>query len=204
MRSTFLIIFAISLTSIVQGQDIRVGVKGGYNIVSVHRVAQVNNLRQPETLSSRDSYHVGLTSNIQLNDAFGLYFEPAYVRKGVIRGGDQLEWLSYLETPILVSVNPWKHLFIETGPSAGFLLNASQEDAFGVRNKLVTNKRELSLIFGMSWDVHERFNVGSRFVRSVTPVSEIQFTNESGFVTDEFEEYNQYVEFFARIYILNK
>ena len=200
-----LILPVILLTSsLLQAQDIKVGLKGGYDIVSIHRIAQVNMLRSVQPLEARNGYHAGFTVNVGLNNGFGFHFEPSFIRKGVIRGDEQKETMSYLEVPILFSVNPWKKLWIEAGPAAGFLLDANIELNGVVSPKPVTNEREISLVIGASWDVHDRINVGGRFARSLTTVWEIQFTNESGFITDEFEEYNQYLEFFLRVYLLDK
>ena len=200
-RLTFVLLFLLSAL-LVTAQEIKVGLKGGYNQVSVHRVAQVNILRTLEPLRPRNSYHFGLTTSIGLSDAFGVQFEPSFLRKGVVRGGDEKESLSYFEVPILLTVNLWKNLNVEFGPSAGFLLNAKVEEAGEKRVKMVTNNREFSLLIGSSWDLNDRINLGARYARSLTTVSELQFTNESGFITDEFEEYNQYVELFIRLYLL--
>ncbi|MEM9329112.1 MAG: outer membrane beta-barrel protein, partial [Bacteroidota bacterium] len=158
MRRHLLLLAAFLLMAQVHAQDIKVGLKGGYNRVSIHRVAQVNTLRPLEPLTPRHGYHVGLTTHIGLSEFFGIHVEPTFIRKGVLRGTMQEESLSYLEIPLLLSVNPWKQLKIEAGPAAGFLLAANIENGSDVRPKPVTNRREVSRIVGASWDFDDRLN----------------------------------------------
>jgi len=202
MHRLTLVLAMLLCGTFASAQDIKVGLKGGYNYVSVHRVAQVNILRTLEPLQPRNSFHFGLTTRFGLSDGVGVQFEPSFVEKGVIRGGDKKESLSYFEMPVLLTVNLWKNLHVEFGPAAGFLLNANVKEGTETSIKMVTNNREFSLLIGSSWDLNTRLNVGGRYSRSLTTVSELQFTNESGFITDEFEEYNQYFELFVRLYLL--
>lgn len=111
-------------------------------------------------------------------------FEILYVQKGSKGVGDSLPYpystssyggyylmsLQYLEVPLLLSYH-YKKFQVETGPSIGFLIGASETTLYKTENTLSTFSRlELAYSIGANYPLGKNFYLNLRFSNSVLPI----------------------------------
>lgn len=147
MKKLILIaIMLFSITTVLQAQSIRFGVKGGANF------ANQNGDTPPEFESKESitSYHAGLLAEVKLFDSFAIQPELLYSTQGATYKNAVEEFkneLGYLSIPVLAKFYLSKSLSLELGPQASFLLsdrkNVNLEDPetfeFGVVGGLGLN-----------------------------------------------------------------
>lgn len=145
-KSILIAIILFSITTVLQAQSIRFGIKAGANF------ANQNGDTPPafESKESITSYHAGLVSEIKLFDSFAIQPELLYSTQGATYKNAVDEFkneLGYLSIPVLAKFYLSKSLSLELGPQASFLLsereNVNFEDSktfeFGVVGGLGLN-----------------------------------------------------------------
>jgi hypothetical protein len=115
-------IMLLSITTVVQAQSIRFGIKGGVNFAN-------QNGDTPPAFDSKESitsYHAGLVSEIKLFENFAIQPELLYSTQGASYKNVDEEFkkeLGYLSIPVLAKFYLSKSLSLELGPQASFLMN---------------------------------------------------------------------------------
>lgn len=145
-KSILIAIVLFSITTAVQAQSIRFGIKAGANF------ANQNGDTPPafESKESITSYHAGLLAEVKLFDSFAIQPELLYSTQGATYKNAVEEFnneLGYLSIPVLAKFYLSKSLSLELGPQASFLLserkNVNLEDPetfeFGVAGGLGLN-----------------------------------------------------------------
>ncbi len=115
-------IMLFSITTVVQAQSIRFGIKGGANF------ANQNGDTPPafESKESITSYHAGLVAEVKLFDGFAIQPELLYSTQGATYKNAVEEFkneLGYLSIPVVAKIGLSKSLNLELGPQASFLLS---------------------------------------------------------------------------------
>lgn len=123
MKKTILAaIMLFSITTVIQAQSIRFGIKAGANF------ANQNGDTPPafESKESITSYHAGLVAEVKLFDGFAIQPELLYSTQGATYKNAVEEFkneLGYLYIPVVAKIGLSKSLSLELGPQASFLLS---------------------------------------------------------------------------------
>ena len=158
-------IMLLSVTTVLQAQSIRFGVKGGANF------ANQNGDTPPEFESKESitSYHVGLVSEIKLVDRFAIQPELLYSTQGASYKNIDEEFkneLGYLSIPVLAKIYLSESLSLELGPQASFLLSDRKNVDFGDAKTF-----EFGVVGGLGLNITKNLFVQARYGLGLTEAS---------------------------------
>lgn len=158
-------IMLLSVTTVLQAQSIRFGIKGGANF------ANQNGDTPPEFESKESitSYHVGLVSEIKLVDRFAIQPELLYSTQGASYKNIDEEFkneLGYLSIPVLAKIYLSESLSLELGPQASFLLSDRKNVDFGDAKTF-----EFGVVGGLGLNITKNLFVQARYGLGLTEAS---------------------------------
>jgi hypothetical protein len=123
--------------------------------------------------------------NLKLTEQNSFQFEINYITKGSMQKPDSANMgyyklkLNYLEVPFIfrhrmefvMNKKPRKHLETEFGASIGRMIKFDEiidnySQTFGPNN---VHKTDISILFGLNYDINEHFYFGVRYANSVIP-----------------------------------
>ena len=160
-------IMLLSVTTVLQAQSIRFGVKGGVNFAN-----QTGDAGFEGTEFSRDgitSYHAGLVSEIKLVDRFAIQPELLYSTQGATYKNAVEEFkneLGYLSIPVLAKIYLSESLSLELGPQASFLLNDRKNVDFGDAKTF-----EFGVVGGLGLNITKNLFIQARYGLGLTEAS---------------------------------
>ncbi|GGA76468.1 hypothetical protein GCM10008015_16350 [Flavobacterium palustre] len=166
MKKLILIaIMLFSITTVLQAQSIRFGVKAGANF------ANQNGDTPPEFESKESitSYHAGLLAEVKLFDSFAIQPELLYSTQGATYKDAVEEFkneLGYLSIPVLAKFYLSKSLSLELGPQASFLL--SEKNDFDVED---AETFEFGVVGGLGLNITKNLFVQARYGLGLTEAS---------------------------------
>jgi hypothetical protein len=154
------------------------GLKGGLNISNFIGDIQDNSIRT--------SVHLGIFSEIIINDKFSIQPEILYSGQGYSGSatpGFSRSKYDYLNLPVLAKIYVADKISIEAGPQIGFLLSAkertSNDNATIPKQKTV----DLGLNLGLAYDLKNgmffqtRYNLGLSNINSSDNANAVKYTN---------------------------
>ena len=166
MKKLILIaIMLFSITTVLQAQSIRFGIKAGANF------ANQNGDTPPEFESKESitSYHAGLLAEVKLFDSFAIQPELLYSTQGATYKDAVEEFkneLGYLSIPVLAKFYLSKSLSLELGPQASFLL--SEKNDFDVED---AETFEFGVVGGLGLNITKNLFVQARYGLGLTEAS---------------------------------
>lgn len=157
-------IMLLSITTVVQAQSVRFGIKGGANFSNQNRddVPDVNK-------EGITSYHAGLVSEIKLFDSFAIQPELLYSTQGATYKNAVSEFkneLGYLSIPVLAKFYLSKSLSLELGPQASFLLNERKNVDFNDAKTF-----EFAAVGGLGLNITKNLFIQARYGLGLTEAS---------------------------------
>lgn len=159
------LIAGIALWGTAQAQtEFRFGPKVGLNVTNLTHSDGDNKV----------SINVGAFAEMRVNDLLGIQGELLYSRQGwrdkVDIDGDNVNVkyrVNYLNIPIMARLYVMEHLSVDLGPQLGIALNARaryKDSGTTVKNKMRNlNTIECSFLFGVSYDLFDRFLLSARY-----------------------------------------
>lgn len=164
-KSILVAIMLFSITTVLQAQSIRFGIKGGANF------ANQNGDAPPafENKESITSYHAGLVAEIKLFDSFAIQPELLYSTQGASYknvGEEFKNELGYLSIPVLAKIYLGKSLSLELGPQASFLLNERKNVDFGDSKTF-----EFGVVGGLGLNITKNLFIQARYGLGLTEAS---------------------------------
>lgn len=183
MKKIIMIILIISY-SITNAQKskkdegILFGLKGGLNISNFNGDIKDN--------SNRTSVHIGVFSEIMINDRFSIQPEILYSGQGYSGSnepGFSRSKYDYINMPILAKIYVAERISVEAGPQIGFLLSAKKKTELD--NVTIPNQKTLDfgLNIGLAYDLKNRiffqtrYNLGLSNINSGSNANAIKYTN---------------------------
>lgn len=134
-----------STTSTRNKPIMTLGLKGGLNLANVESDIYPNS-------ETRKGYHVGLLAHIHLSPHIALQPEATYSTQGfkqTISSGFEIKGkLDYVNVPVLFQYM-YRGFRLETGPQAGFLVNAEGKYNNDREDQLRNNLKDVDF----SWDL---------------------------------------------------
>ena len=211
MKSTAIILVLFLFSGHVFGQKWSLGLKAGGDLSSIKETVTKTippTVIFPYTSSdykSLPNFQFGFVSKVQLNDHIGLTFEPGFIQKGA-KGGvyDANLRFGYFDVPVLLTYSPIKKINIEIGPELGYRLYFKNNS---ISVDFPYTKWDFSAIIGLSYDINEKFNIGSRYSSSLSKMNDNIVLTEDGnggqsiIGTIDVDKQNRYFEVFVRYYL---
>ncbi|AOZ98238.1 MULTISPECIES: porin family protein [Flavobacterium] len=163
MKKVFLIaIVVLGLSTTLQAQSIRFGVKAGANF------ANQNGDTPPafESKESITSYHAGLVAEVKLLDGFAIQPELLYSTQGATYKNAVEEFkneLGYLSIPVVAKIGLSKSLNLELGPQASFLL--SEKDNVDLED---SKTFEFGVVGGLGLNITKNLFIQARYGLGLT------------------------------------
>ena len=159
-------------------EGILFGLKGGLNISNFNGDIKDN--------SNRTGVHIGVFSEIMINDRFSIQPEILYSGQGYSGSnepGFSRSKYDYINMPILAKIYVAERISVEAGPQIGFLLSAKKKTELD--NVTIPNQKTLdfSLNIGLAYDLKNRiffqtrYNLGLSNINSGSNANAIKYTN---------------------------
>lgn len=168
-KSILIAIMLLSITTVVQAQSIRFGIKGGINYANQNGTDITVNAQNYNTTDAITSYHAGLVSEIKLFDRFAIQPELLYSTQGATYKNAIDEFkneLGYLSIPVLAKIYLSKSLSLEVGPQASFLLSERENVDFKDSNTF-----EFAVVGGLGLNVTKNLFIQARYGLGLTEAS---------------------------------
>lgn len=162
MKKVFLIaIVVLGLSTTLQAQSIRFGVKAGANF------ANQNGDDVPDVdKEGITSYHAGLVAEVKLLDGFAIQPELLYSTQGASykNAGEEFKnELGYLSIPVVAKIGLSKSVNLELGPQASFLLNERKNFDPGDANTF-----EFGVVGGLGLNITKNLFIQARYGLGLT------------------------------------
>lgn len=162
MKKVFLIaIVVLGLSTTLQAQSIRFGVKAGANF------ANQNGDDVPAVdKEGITSYHAGLVAEVKLLDGFAIQPELLYSTQGASykNAGEEFKnELGYLSIPVVAKIGLSKSVNLELGPQASFLLNERKNFDPGDANTF-----EFGVVGGLGLNITKNLFIQARYGLGLT------------------------------------
>ncbi|MFL9830924.1 porin family protein [Flavobacterium sp. ST-87] len=160
-------IMFLSMTTVLQAQSIRFGIKGGANFANQNGDASFDGIEYNK--EGITSYHAGLVSEIKLFDSFAIQPELLYSTQGASYKDAVNEFkneLGYLSIPVLAKFYLSESLSLEVGPQASFLL--SERNDFDVED---AKTFEFAVAGGLGLNITKNLFIQARYGLGLTEVS---------------------------------
>lgn len=179
MKKAFLFtIVILSLTSIINAQEIQFGAKAGLNFANLSG--------DFSDISGRTSFHLGATAELEILEEFSIQPELLFSSQGA-KDENQTLIANYLHLPIMGKYLVTDKLSVEVGPQIGYLLSATidngQSDAGGGNTigttvvmlsavsaqrpredvKEFANDFDFGVNLGLGYKIDDKFHVSARY-----------------------------------------
>ena len=183
MKKIIIIIMIISYTitnaqKSKKEEGIVFGIKGGLNIS--------NFIGDIKDNTFRTSVHLGIFSEIMVNDRFSIQPEILYSGQGFSGSsepGFSRSKYNYINIPVLAKIYVADRISVEAGPQIGFLLSAKERtdnDNITIKNQKIV---DFGLNLGLAYDLKNgvffqtRYNLGLSNINSADNTNAVKYTN---------------------------
>ena len=197
LRTFFLSISIFVLHLTVFCQESYLGIKGGFN------VSKLNSENTSSiTLNNHNAYNIAIVFASRLeNLPIGFSLEPGYTQKGAKTDNDLIDYkFHYLNLPFLIDLYPVNKLKLSLGPEVSYLSKAQNEINDGTKVSILNiydNRWELSGTIGLSYSLDFFLDLGLRYNRAFTRISDFDAT------IDRKDLYTEYFQVYLTFKILN-
>jgi Outer membrane protein beta-barrel domain len=184
MKKLILLVAIALFTFNVNAQGVDFGVKAGANFATIGG-------DDTDDLSSRTSFHFGVTAGISVSDNFSVQPELVYSAQGASFDSDGVsgDWkLDYLNLPIMAQFQVADGFSIEAGPQIGFLLSAKAEaEGEEVDLKDFVKGLDLAAGIGVNYAMASGLNFGARYNLGLSNIND-------GEGSDDFKNQNNVIQ----------
>lgn len=160
-------VFTVGFVNAQGKEDMAFGIKGGLNISTITN-ADVDGVNSKSLVG----FHVGFFGEFVLSDKFSIQPEVLYSTQGTkiefegIKGDLKLD---YIAIPVMAKYYVADSFSLELGPQIGFLVSAKAKsggESEDVKDELKST--DVSLNFGLGYDITENFMIGARYNLGLT------------------------------------
>jgi hypothetical protein len=160
-------VFTFGFVNAQEKADMAFGVKGGLNISTITN-ADVDGVNTKSLVG----FHVGFFGEFMISNKFAIQPEVLYSAQGT-----ELEFegisgdlkLDYITIPVMAKYYVADAFSLELGPQIGFLVSAkakSDGESEDVKDELKST--DVSLNFGLGYDITQNFMIGARYSLGLT------------------------------------
>ncbi len=170
-------VFTFGYANAQEKADMAFGVKGGLNISTITN-ADVDGINSKSLVG----FHVGFFGEFMISDKFTIQPEVLYSAQGVkleFEGDNGELKLDYINIPIMAKYYIADAFSLELGPQIGFLVSAkakSDGESEDIKDELKST--DVSLNFGVGYDITENFMIGARYSLGLTRLQDEIFPGE--------------------------
>jgi hypothetical protein len=169
-RKLILIVIGLILVFVPESnaQNLRFGLLGGYDIVTIHQIPLDTQLNE-QPYDPIMSYNINGFISLKNKGLWGISFEPGLMQKGGLLYKSRAE-LKYLQMPLSVDVYILHRLYFSFGPELAYMISAkainpnSVQDISGIINK----KFEASGSIGINYMIGKRIGIGLKYNHGLT------------------------------------
>ncbi|WP_418263611.1 porin family protein [Flavobacterium faecale] len=181
MKKIIVAFVFVFVSAVVQGQEVRFGLKGGTN------VSLFGNKVDPKL-----GFQLGLFSKIKLADQWYVQPEALYLEQSVKRDNFSVGLftfdratmkLSSIYVPVVFRYYPLNDLFLESGPQVGFLVKTKATAEYQGNSGEIDvddefKKVDFGFNFGTGYDISERFSLNIRYYVGLTKMSDSDYVRD--------------------------
>ncbi|WP_347921863.1 porin family protein [Pontimicrobium sp. SW4] len=165
MKKLCIAVVAIFFAGSLNAQSLKFGVKSGINVATING-GELN-------VDSRIGFHIGVVSEIEINNKFSIQPELMYSSQGAEEDIVQVK-LDYLLLPLLAKYHIVNGFSIEVGPQFAFLVNDEIELDNDNQSVFDTDSEnfDLSASFGLGYQLKSSLFFQVRYNLGIIPVVE--------------------------------
>lgn len=164
MKKLFLVTaLAVFGFSNVNAQDIKFGVKGGFNLANMSG----DNTSELKTVTA---FNLGVMSEISITNKFSFQPEILYSGQGYSFNNNVVA-LSYINVPLMAKYYVYKKFSLEAGPQVGYLFNAKSED-IDVKDSF--KKVDFGANLGLGYKLENGLNFGARYNFGLSNINNVK------------------------------
>jgi hypothetical protein len=104
--------------------------------------------------------------------------------------------LDYIAIPLLATYRFTPKLSLEAG--AEVAVRMKQKKTFFINTLLQYNKVDISGVAGINWNIYNKWHIGTRYTHGITPLMNIQLTDENGTDVRTLRQHNMMGEVYLR------
>ncbi|MDI6034619.1 porin family protein [Flavobacterium sp. LB2P84] len=174
---TVVMAFTFGFVNAQEKADMAFGVKGGLNISTITN-ADVDGVNSKSLVG----FHVGFFGEFMISNTFAIQPEVLYSAQGTkfeFEGLDGDLKLDYITIPVMAKYYVADAFSLEVGPQIGFLVSAKAKsggESEDVKDELKST--DVSLNFGLGYDITENFMIGARYNFGLTRLQDELFPDE--------------------------
>lgn len=201
----FIALFLLEIETF--GQNLSLGLKGGGDLTTLYATESKSPIQSSFPLlgyKNLRGFQIGLIGKLQINNVFGFTIEPGFIQKGAqYKNFINTKFrMGYINVPVILFYSPIKNFNIEFGPEAGYRIYNKTND--NPRQFSFNNNFDLCAIIGLSYNINEKFNIGSRYSHGLTKMTDdvTYYDNQNNYLgTQHIYNSNRYFEIFVRYYL---
>ena len=179
-KTLLLILFICGLTNATsqsskREEGIKLGIKAGINASNFNGDVEYNTMR--------NGLHIGILSEVIINDRFSiqpelLFSAQGYTNENPLNSGKSK--FDYINLPIIIKYYAVTNLSIEAGPQVGFLINSFNRTNTGNTKIKDQNIVDFGVNVGLGYEISDgiffqgRYNLG---ITNINSDSAIKYTN---------------------------
>ena len=195
MKNLFILCLVVLSTSFVQAQKFSFGAKVGANYHNWFSNYSNKNLGDKNTLFDAKpqlGYEFGVTARQKLSKKFSLNEEVLYTERSV----SVLNFIAttprimlktqYIAVPVFVSYNICKPLSFDLGGEYSRIVSSSSP----FFKSIFDNLNAVSAIAGLSIHLSEKSKIQFRYIRTLTKISEVDWTDYNANVVTQEKVYS--------------
>lgn len=162
-KSILVAVFALFAFTASQAQEVRLGIKGGYNLSSLS--GDLNDMK------SRSSFHIGGLVEVPVAEEFSIQPEVLYSSQGAEYNENSntkiTAKLEYIQIPVMAKYYAAEGFAIEAGPQVGFLTSSKAKIESTIGDVTVSGEEDIDDLkkvdFGVGVGASYRLPVGVFF-----------------------------------------
>lgn len=158
MKNLWIAILALMVTTLVSGQDIDLGIKGGVNISKVNFDGDTNSIT---------GFVFGGFVGAKFGEKIGLQADLLYSQQGTKIEAEEIN-LDYVNIPIVLKYYLTDRINIQAGPQFGFVVEDGLSD---ISEDIKANDFDMSGAVGLGLDLPFDLQVSGRYHFGFSDVS---------------------------------
>ena len=164
------IVIGLILFSVLKSnaQNLRFGLLGGYDIVTIHQTPldpQLNGQPYDPIMS----YNINSFISLKSKGIWGISVEPGLIQKGGLLYKSRAE-LKYLQMPLSADIYILQRLYFSIGPEFAYMISAKAINPSSIQDisEIINKKFEFSGSIGINYMIEKRMGIGLKYNHGLT------------------------------------
>jgi hypothetical protein len=175
-------------------QNLRFGLFGGYDIVTIHQTPldpQLNGQPYDPIMS----YNINGFISLKSTGIWGISVEPGLIQKGGLLYKSKAE-LKYLQMPLLADIYILQRLYFSIGPEFAYMISAKAINPNSIQDisEIINKKFEFSGSIGINYMIGKKMGIGLKYNHGLTYIYKSPQYGDNWEILRWLYYYNEYFQ----------